>query len=469
MKDTANKYRYLYKNTAIFAVSSFSTKILSFLFIPIYTAVLTTTEYGTADLINTTGILLIYILTVNIADSVLRFSIEKVEDSEKILSFGIKVLFTGTIICALLLGLACYVELSNWPVIYYVFIFLFFVSSAFYQIMTNYLRGIDKVSAVAVSGVISSGVIIGSNILFLVVIKVGILGYLISMVTGPIVASIYCIFAAKKTIRQMFFSKLEKATQIGMLKYCMPLIFNNIALWINGSLDKYFVTGICGTAETGIYSVAGKIPHILDTCIIVFCQAWNLSAIKEFDPEDKDGFFSKTYNVYGAVMAVGCSMIIIMNIPLARFLYSDDFFIAWRYSSILVIATMFNTLTAFIGSIFSAARSTHIIATTTILSAVINTILNNILIPKLGPSGAAIATVIAYFAMWQIRLLYLKKIMRLNYNFLKNIVTYALLVLQVIFEHHLNHFYVGQIMCVCFLMIINLSELKMVAKKLLSV
>ena len=469
MKDTANKYRYLYKNTAIFAVSSFSTKILSFLFIPIYTAVLTTTEYGPADLINTTGILLIYILTVNIADSVLRFSIEKVEDSEKILSFGIKVLFTGTIICALLLGLACYVELSNWPVIYYVFIFLFFVSSAFYQIMTNYLRGIDKVSAVAVSGVISSGVIIGSNILFLVVIKVGILGYLISMVTGPIVASIYCIFAAKKTIRQMFFSKLEKATQIGMLKYCMPLIFNNIALWINGSLDKYFVTGICGTAETGIYSVAGKIPHILDTCIIVFCQAWNLSAIKEFDPEDKDGFFSKTYNVYGAVMAVGCSMIIIMNIPLARFLYSDDFFIAWRYSSILVIATMFNTLTAFIGSIFSAARSTHIIATTTILSAVINTILNIILIPKLGPSGAAIATVIAYFAMWQIRLLYLKKIMRLNYNFLKNIVTYALLVLQVIFEHHLNHFYVGQIMCVCFLMIINLSELKMVAKKLLSV
>ena len=469
MKDTANKYRYLYKNTAIFAVSSFSTKILSFLFIPIYTAVLTTTEYGTADLINTTGILLIYILTVNIADSVLRFSIEKVEDSEKILSFGIKVLFTGTIICALLLGLACYVELSNWPVIYYVFIFLFFVSSAFYQIMTNYLRGIDKVSAVAVSGVISSGVIIGSNILFLVVIKVGILGYLISMVTGPIVASIYCIFAAKKTIRQMFFSKLEKATQIGMLKYCMPLIFNNIALWINGSLDKYFVTGICGTAETGIYSVAVKIPHILDTCIIVFCQAWNLSAIKEFDPEDKDGFFSKTYNVYGAVMAVGCSMIIIMNIPLARFLYSDDFFIAWRYSSILVIATMFNTLTAFIGSIFSAARSTHIIATTTILSAVINTILNIILIPKLGPSGAAIATVIAYFAMWQIRLLYLKKIMRLNYNFLKNIVTYALLVLQVIFEHHLNHFYVGQIMCVCFLMIINLSELKMVAKKLLSV
>ena len=469
MKDTANKYTYLCKNTAIFAVSSFSTKILSFLFIPIYTAVLSTIEYGTADLINTTGVLLIYILTINIADSVLRFSIEKVEDSEKILSFGVKVLFVGAIICALLLGFACYIELYNWPKIFYVFIFLFFVSSAFYQIVTNYLRGIDKVSAVAVSSVISSGIIIGSNILFLVVIKLGILGYLISMVTGPIVASIYCVFEAKKTIRQMFFSKLEKVTQIGMLKYCIPLIFNNIALWINGSLDKYFITGICGAAETGIYSVAGKIPHILDTCIIVFCQAWNLSAIKEFDPEDKDGFFSKTYNIYGAVMAVGCSGIIIMNVPLASFLYLDDFFIAWKYSSILVIATMFNTLTAFIGSIFSAARSTQIIATTTILSAVINIILNIILIPKFGASGAAIATVIAYFSMWLIRLFYLKKIIRLHCNFLKNIFSYVLLVLQVIFEHSFNHFYVGQIICVCFLMIINLSELKMVVKKLLRV
>ena len=168
-------------------------------------------------------------------------------------------------------------------------------------------------------------------------------------------------------------------------------------------------------------------------------------------------------------MAVGCSGIIIMNVPLASFLYLDDFFIAWKYSSILVIATMFNTLTAFIGSIFSAARSTQIIATTTILSAVINIILNIILIPKFGASGAAIATVIAYFSMWLIRLFYLKKIIRLHCNFLKNIFSYVLLVLQVIFEHSFNHFYVGQIICVCFLMIINLSELKMVVKKLLRV
>ena len=39
------KYKYLGKNTIIFAISSFGTKILSFLLVPLYTSVLTTEEY----------------------------------------------------------------------------------------------------------------------------------------------------------------------------------------------------------------------------------------------------------------------------------------------------------------------------------------------------------------------------------------------------------------------------------------
>ena len=52
MKD---KLKYLGKNTLLFALSSFSTKILLFLLVPLYTSVLTTAEYGTADLITTTA------------------------------------------------------------------------------------------------------------------------------------------------------------------------------------------------------------------------------------------------------------------------------------------------------------------------------------------------------------------------------------------------------------------------------
>lgn len=44
------KYKYLFKNIGIMTISNFGTKILSFLMVPLYTNLLSTSEYGTYDL-----------------------------------------------------------------------------------------------------------------------------------------------------------------------------------------------------------------------------------------------------------------------------------------------------------------------------------------------------------------------------------------------------------------------------------
>ena len=114
------KYRYLGKNTIIFAISSFGTKALSFLLGPLYTSVLTTAEYGTADLITTTATLLVYVLTINIASSVLRFTIDQRSEGRNILSFGFRILILGTIICGMLLGVIYSINILKWPTYNYV-------------------------------------------------------------------------------------------------------------------------------------------------------------------------------------------------------------------------------------------------------------------------------------------------------------------------------------------------------------
>lgn len=457
MKD---KYKYLEKNTILFAISSFGTKILSFLLVPLYTSVLTTTEYGTVDLITTTATLLVYVLTINIASSVLRFTLEQQAYGRNILSYGFRVLIIGTLLCGIVLGITYATKLLTWPLYYYLFVVAYFFSSALYEIMTNYLRAIDKVRDVAVAGVLSSLLIISGNIIFLLIIKLEIIGYLISIVLGPLMASFYCICAAKEPIKTYFVVECSKDVRNKMVHYCVPLIFNNIALWINAFLDRYFVTYYCGVAENGIYSVAGKIPTILSTCYSVFASAWTLSAIIEFDPEDKDGFFSDTYNTYGALMTMACSSIILLNIPLAHFLYAKDFFVAWRYSSILLLSVMFNTLTVFQGSVFTAAKKTKSIATTTIISAVVNTVLNVALIPIYGALGAAIATAFAYFVMWVVRYRFSKVFITLRVNIKKDLLTYILIVIQIMFEHMNNHFYFGQIVCLISILILNKSYIK---------
>lgn len=81
---------------------------------------------------------------------------------------------------------------------------------------------------------------------------------------------------------------------------------------------------------------------------------------------------------------------------------------------------MFNALTAFIGSLFSAMKETKVIAVTTIISAVVNIVLNLMLIPKYGILGAAIATVACYVVMWSIRYLILSNMMTFDIQ-IKNI------------------------------------------------
>ena len=75
-EQSVNRYRYLLKNIGLLTLSSFATKLLSFFLVPLYTNILSTTEYGTYDLFNTTIGVLLPILTLNIQEAVMRFSID---------------------------------------------------------------------------------------------------------------------------------------------------------------------------------------------------------------------------------------------------------------------------------------------------------------------------------------------------------------------------------------------------------
>ena len=69
--------RYLAKNIIFLTVGQFGTKFLTFFLVPLYTRVLTSSEYGTFDLYSATVSLLVPVLTLNIADSTTIFLLDK--------------------------------------------------------------------------------------------------------------------------------------------------------------------------------------------------------------------------------------------------------------------------------------------------------------------------------------------------------------------------------------------------------
>lgn len=94
------KYSYLSNNVKLFTISSFGQKILSFLLVPLYTSYLNTQEYGIIDLVATTINIIIPIFSLNIAEGIMRFTLEE-KNSKDYLAYGILVAKKGALILAL--------------------------------------------------------------------------------------------------------------------------------------------------------------------------------------------------------------------------------------------------------------------------------------------------------------------------------------------------------------------------------
>ena len=460
------KYGYLAKNTVLFTISSFGSKILAFFLVPFYTAVLSTKEYGTADLISTTASLLIFVTTICIADAVLRFAIDNTDIRKGVFGFGLRVIVIGTgILGAVLLILSVY-NPFQWERYLYLLLFLTVFTNAINQLISNYLRAIDKIAAVAVMGILVTAVTIASNFIFLLIFKLGVIGYLISFVIGYFLSSIYGLIIilhidSIKAILQMCDREMKRK----MIAYSFPLIFNGAAWWMNNSLDRYFIIYYCGIAVNGLYAVASKIPTILLMVNQIFNQAWNLSAIKEYDSEDKEGFFSNIYSLYNFVLVASCSVLILLNIPLAKFLFSNDFFLAWKYSSVLIITAIFAALSGFFGSVFVAVKNTKIFAVSTVIAAIINVSLNWILIPSYGALGGAVATAVSFFIVWLIRYICATRYIKMKINLLRDLIAYVLIICQAVLEHIEEHIYLGQIAILILILFMYKKEFVQVSIK----
>lgn len=426
-----SRNRELAVNTGLFALSSFGSRIISFLLLPFYTAVLSTGDYGTVDLLNSTASLFVPLLTLNIQDAVLRFGLGKDAEPEEILSAGLRMVAAGT--CVLCAGVALLLACGAMPYegVYCLYLVVLFVLSALSNVLTMYVKSQDHVRSLVVSGIGNTLVMSVSAVLLLVVAKAGVIGYMVSIILGSLFSVSYLIVAGKAWTALA--TKVRAGLMRSMIALSAPLVANSLAWWVNDVSDRYVVTFICGAAANGIYAVAYKIPTILSTLQGIFYNAWAISAVKEFDPEDKDGFLGRMYELYSGSMAVACSVIILLDVPLAMLLYSNDFFAAWQYVPLLLVGAYLNGLALFEGCLFTAARNTKAVSWTTIVGACTSIASCIALCLAVGPLGAAVATLLGYVVTWTARTwMMMRKVVQLKVSWRTEVATLAALVLQAI-------------------------------------
>lgn len=427
-----NKYKSLAQNVFFFSLGGFVPKILSLLLVPIYTRYLTTAEYGISDLIITTVSLLLPFFTLDIQDAVMRFVMEKDTNPKDVFSIGIRIDLIGIGIVALCGFLVNCFAIAGVSTTYIFFTVVMFATTALNNNISLFCRGIDQVKATTNACIINSVVMLSSNILLLTCFHMGLIGFLIANTIGNFVSIIYIFIKAKlyNYIKKPFV--VSRDLQRKMISYSSPLILSVAAWWVNNTSDRYILSLIAGVSASGIYAVAYKIPNLLSTFENILSQAWSISAIQEYDKQGSEEFISKVFSIMSFGMLLACSVLIILDIPISKVLYAKEFFEAWKFVPPLLLSVVFEAMSLFVGSLFTAIKNTKSLAITTIIGAGVNTIFNFILIPKFGAYGASIATVFGYAVVFIMRFILLKKYVTFSCNKKRDFLAYGALILQVI-------------------------------------
>ncbi|HEU9062246.1 TPA: oligosaccharide flippase family protein, partial [Streptococcus pneumoniae] len=387
--------------TGTFALANFSSKILIFLLVPIYTKVLTTTEYGFYDLVYTTIQLLVPILTLNISEAVMRFLMKEDVSKKSVFSIAILDIFLGSIIFCLLLLVNQIFSLSELISQYSIYIMVIFAFYTLNNFLIQYSKGIDKIGVTAISGVISAAVMLSMNILLLVVLNWGLLGFFIANICGYVIPCVYIIVKLK--LWDLFELKIDRSLQWEMIYYTLPLILNTLSWWVNNTSDRYIITVIIGIQASAIISVAYKIPQIFSTISAIFIQSWQISAIKIQEEKEGNTFISKMLLYYNALLLIIASGIILFVKPISNILFGASFYSAWTLVPFLIISSLFNAISGYIGAIMGAKMDTKNIAKSALVGMIANVFLNIVLTFLMGLQGITISTMIASFLIFYMR------------------------------------------------------------------
>ena len=399
-----SKYNKLAGNTLIFAISSFSSKLLTLIVQPFLTYAMRDVEsMGISKLLSQCANLLIPFVSMGMSNAIIRFGLDRGNSKKAVFTNGLL-----TILLGYTMLLVCWPVMRLVPDVseYGVLLYIYVLTSCLRTLCTQFVRSRQMNKLVAVDGVLCTFATLMFYVLYLVVLDWGASGYLFAIICGDMTSTLF-LFITAKLWQYLDFKRLDRRLWRQMLSFSLPMIPAQISFWIINASDMFFVRAMCegvdgrtGNAWAGLLSTGYFLPTILNTLGLIFYDAWQLSAVTE--DEGREKFFATVFRAYSSVMFCCAAGIIWLCRP-AMHIMKSDYYEAWQFVPFLTLAAVCTCFNQFLNSIYVVyKRSTHSLYTM-LSGAVANCVMNYFFILWWGPVGATYASFLGLALVFVLR------------------------------------------------------------------
>lgn len=174
----------------------------------------------------------------------------------------------------------------------------------------------------------------------------------------------------------------------------IPLIFQNLAYSLLGNSDVLMLKQMAGASSSGIYSYALTLAGIIFTIFTALNSSWIPFFYDDMKQGREEAVHSRATN-FLELFTVLCAGFILL-VREVFYIYADKSF--WEGAELIpifVVSYFVNMLCTFPVNFEILRKKTSVVAAATVAAALLNLVLNYVLIRTLGMTGAALATLLA--------------------------------------------------------------------------
>ncbi|SHF00397.1 Membrane protein involved in the export of O-antigen and teichoic acid [Marinitoga hydrogenitolerans DSM 16785] len=377
-----------------YTFGNFFVKGISFITIPIFTRLLSTSDYGIINVYNTWLGIFTIVLSLNLYSGAGRAKYEFKDSYNQFLS---SVLFLSTIIFLFFSFLIILLKnfflkfLSLQSSLVYVLL----IQSYFTFVQQYYLSKLRfnyyYKSYILISIISSISVIILSIFLITAFKNEKYLGriyggFIVIFILG-IILYLKLIIHGKKLID---FNYWKYA-----LVFSVPLIPHSLSGIILAQFDRIMINKFIGSSEAGIYSFAYNLGLIVNVIWVSFNNAWSPWFYENMEKIDFENI-NRKLKYYIVFFSSLIFIAIFISPEIVKIMSSKNYWSGLKLVPIIMSSYFFVFLYSLFVNIEFYYKKTHFISLGTILSAILNIILNYLLIPKYGYIAAAWTTFVSY-------------------------------------------------------------------------
>ncbi|MEP7081443.1 MAG: oligosaccharide flippase family protein [Chloroflexota bacterium] len=384
------------RDSAIYGGASLLVRGLSLLLLPFYTRVLSTEEYGLVDLATVFITLVLLTVALEVSQGVARLFADA--DPDDRVGYASTALWFSIGAYALFVAVALPLAPELSAILFESreradLMRLVIVAAApngIFQLLINQLRWRLQPMAYAAGSLTFAFVSIGATIVLVLVADLGVVGVLLGQLIGAMAGGIVCLLLARDLYRLRF----DRDKLMEMLRFSLPLVPSSVGVFVTLYIDRFAIKELMTVDDVGVFGIGYRIASVVSLLVLAVQTAITPLVYARYRDPETPAQLARVFRYFVAgalVLAVGLSLfareiLVVVTTP--------AFYGGAVVVPLLAPALLLSAMYVFAPGL-GIAKRTGTQASITLAGAVLNTVLNFVLIPVWGIIGAAAATLIS--------------------------------------------------------------------------